>query len=211
MRRVSAVIPAYNEAPRIAHVLRTLVSHPDIREVIVVDDGSTDATTVIAKKHGARVVRSGRNRGKGEAMQKGVEAARGDIIFFCDADIFGLTENVVRETVAPVLAGERDMFVAARREKERRVGPFSYSPLLDGQRALTRHAWENVPEGYKRGFAVESALNHYVTNSGYRLYDITQKKKEEKLGYFAGKLARYAMYREILVTKLRLTYENNSR
>lgn len=84
---VSVVIPAHNEAPTIADVVRGCARHtPGLAEVLVVDDGSTDATAEAAAAAGARVVRLERNSGKGVAIQRGVAAARGEILVFIDAD-----------------------------------------------------------------------------------------------------------------------------
>ena len=201
MKRVSAIVPAYNEAPRITQVLKTLMSYSGFLEVIVVDDGSSDGTAAVAQKFNARVIRNEKNLGKGIAMQKGVEIARGNVLFFCDADIVGLTHDVINDIVKPVLRREQEMFVGARKEKERKFFGFSYSPLLDGQRALTRELWERVPPHFKRGFEIESALNHFAKSFGCALFDITQTKKEEKRGYFMGKLSRFAMYKEIMIAK----------
>ncbi len=205
MRQVSAIVPAYNETPRIGRVLQILMSYPDFLEVLVMDNNSSDGTSFVAEQFGARVIRNEKNLGKGASMQRGVEAARGDVLFFCDADIIGLTHDIISEAVEPVARGEKEMFIAARREKERSWGPFSYSPLLDGQRALTRELWERVPMQFKRGFAIESALNYYARNFDYKLHDITQARKEDKRGYFMGKLARFGMYGEIIATKTLLS------
>lgn len=204
MKTVSAIVPAYNEAPRIGRVLEALMSFPGFAEIIVVDDGSTDGTAGAAARFDARVVRSERNLGKGAALERSVQVASGDILFFCDADIVGLTRKIIADTLAPVMRDEYDLFIAARREKERRLGPFVFSPLLDGQRALTRSLWERIPAQFKRGFAIETAMNHYAERLGYQLHDITQVKKEAKRGVLAGTCARYDMYREILLTKVRL-------
>jgi len=204
MEGVAAIVPAYNEASRIGEVLGILVSYPGFSEVIVVDDGSTDDTTEAAKRFGVRVVRNERNPGKGAALARGVEASGCNIFFFCDADIAGLTHEMIARALTSVAAGGHDLFVLARKEKERRIGPFSYAPLLDGQRALTRELWERVPAHFKRGFAIETALNHYARALGHQLCDITQTRKEAKLGRFAGTLARYGMYREIVLAKMLL-------
>lgn len=203
-RRMSAIVPARNEEPRIARVLQTLTTYPNFCEVVVVDDGSQDATAHIAEGYDARVVRNEKNLGKGAAMQRGTETAQGDIFFFCDADIIGLTHQMIDDIVEPVFSGAYEMYIAARKEKERRLASLSYSPLLDGQRALTRELWERVPAEYKRGFSIESALNHYARSVGYKLFDITQEKKEEKRGYFTGTLERLAMYWDVMFTKARL-------
>ncbi len=87
--RVSVVIPARDEAERIGPCLAGIAGDPDVLEVIVVDDGSADATAAIAAAAGARVV-TGRPKpgwvGKPWALQQGLEAARGDVVVTLDAD-----------------------------------------------------------------------------------------------------------------------------
>ena len=87
---VSAVVPARDEAARIGPCLAGLLADPDLAEVIVVDDGSRDATAARAREAGARVV-EGRPPppgwvGKPWALQQGLEAARGDVVVSVDAD-----------------------------------------------------------------------------------------------------------------------------
>lgn len=94
--RVSLIVPAYNEEKRLGPFLQSIVnylpSHPeDIQEVIVVDDGSNDATAEVAnnfisKLPQLRYVCHQNNRGKGAAVQTGVMAAAADYIIFMDAD-----------------------------------------------------------------------------------------------------------------------------
>lgn len=87
MNKIVAVIPAYNEATRIASVVQAIKSHAG--EVIVVDDGSADGTGDAAEKAGATVVRHIDNRGAGAATMTGIEAARilgADVIITIDAD-----------------------------------------------------------------------------------------------------------------------------
>ncbi len=85
---VSVIIPAYNAEDTLNQCLAALAlqTYPaDSYEVIVVDDGSTDKTGTIAKKHGVRYIRQ-QNQGPAAARNKGVKEARGNIILFTDAD-----------------------------------------------------------------------------------------------------------------------------
>src|SRR5690606_14782120 len=101
--RVSAVVPAHNEEQTIAGVVNVLLKHPMIDEVIVVDDGSSDATAERARAAGATVLVMPENGGKAAAMSRGVRAARNDIIFFSDADLIGLTAEMITQVVTPVV------------------------------------------------------------------------------------------------------------
>ncbi len=86
--RFSVIVPAYNAAETIGACLEALSRQtvpPDAYEVIVVDDGSTDGTAEIARKHGVRVI-SQPNAGPAAARNRGAEAARGEILLFTDAD-----------------------------------------------------------------------------------------------------------------------------
>lgn len=84
---VSVVIPAHDEAPSIAGVVARCRAHtPGLLEVIVVDDGSRDATASEAERAGARVVRLDRNEGKGVALRRGIAEAQGEVLVFLDGD-----------------------------------------------------------------------------------------------------------------------------
>jgi len=92
---LSIVIPAYNEADRLTPTLRDYVAYCDASgraaEVIVVDDGSLDATSVVVERFAAehpqvRLIRLAENRGKGYAVRSGVVNARGKLVLFADAD-----------------------------------------------------------------------------------------------------------------------------
>ncbi len=83
----TVVIPAYNEEKGLPVVLERLYRSIDGRhEVLVVDDGSSDATSVVASRFPCGVIRHGRNCGKGKAMLTGVRHSRADNVIFIDAD-----------------------------------------------------------------------------------------------------------------------------
>jgi glycosyltransferase involved in cell wall biosynthesis len=87
---VSVVIPAYNEEKGVAGVVRDVRKHLKSsrvsHEILVVDDGSRDATAEEARKAGAQLVRMGENRGYGASLKAGIRQARYELIAILDAD-----------------------------------------------------------------------------------------------------------------------------
>lgn len=117
--KLAIIIPAYNEGPTIGHVIQRIlaVDLPKIeKEVIVVDDGSSDQTGEIARSCGAVVVRHLLNRGVGGALGTGIEAAlrRGaEILVTCDADGQHSPDDV-RKVVEPIRIGQADVVNGSR-------------------------------------------------------------------------------------------------
>ncbi len=109
--KLTIVIPAYNEEANIAQVVRRTKAMKPACEIIVVDDGSTDRTTVEAESAGARVVRHPYNKGNGAAVKTGIRAARGEVILLLDADGQHAPEDLDRllEHIGPY-----DLVVGAR-------------------------------------------------------------------------------------------------
>jgi len=117
---VSLIIPAYNEANHLPHLLSSIPSI--VNEVIVVDDGSTDETPSIVKANGVILVQHLTNRGKGVAMVSGVRKATGDIIVFMDADLQHYPEDIERIAI-PVLEESADLSIGVRTLGSRRMMP----------------------------------------------------------------------------------------
>ncbi|MGH1343003.1 MAG: glycosyltransferase family 2 protein [Nannocystales bacterium] len=107
---VTVVLAALNEAPNIGPVIRGCLEHAD--EVLVVDDGSSDDTAIVAAAAGARVVQLSQNRGKGVAVRRGAREAHGEILVFMDAD--GQDDPADIPTVLDSLGDHVDMVVGSR-------------------------------------------------------------------------------------------------
>jgi glycosyltransferase involved in cell wall biosynthesis len=108
---VSVVIPAYNEEQAIGEVVRDLLARQSWREVLVVDDGSSDRTAERAAEAGARVIRHPYNKGNGAAVKTGIREARGEVVLLLDAD----GQHAPEDAEALVRAvGEYDMAIGAR-------------------------------------------------------------------------------------------------
>ncbi|TMK82640.1 MAG: glycosyltransferase, partial [Actinobacteria bacterium] len=80
MAHIAALVPARNEAARIGETVRALRSVPDVGEVIVIDDASTDDTAVRATEAGAAVLRLAARRGKGGALLAGLAKTDADML-----------------------------------------------------------------------------------------------------------------------------------
>jgi len=110
---VSAVIPAYNEEETVGEVVARTLRHVD--EVIVVDDGSTDDTSMVARNSGAVVVRNEANKGVLESLKMGFRSAGGEILVTLDAD--GQHDpNEIPGLLEPILDDRADLVLGARAE-----------------------------------------------------------------------------------------------
>jgi dolichyl-phosphate beta-glucosyltransferase len=122
---LSVVIPAFNEASRLGESLERLLPYLERRgqpfEVMVVDDGSVDATTEVAREfahRGVWLLELARNRGKGAALRHGVVASSGSKVLLCDADLSTPIEEL--ERLEPLL-GEAKLVLGSRDVEGARV------------------------------------------------------------------------------------------
>jgi Glycosyl transferase family 2 len=193
---VAVVVPARDEADRIAATVTAAAAMTGVAVVIVVDDGSRDATAAVAQRAGAVVTRHGRNRGKGAAMETGAEAARvvdqcehrdqPRHLLFLDADLAD-TAAQAGPLVDPVLAGKADMTIAVFSTTvklgghglvvglsgagiQRATGWRPAQPL-NGQRCLTRAAFE-AARPLARGWGAETGLTIDLLRQGFRVTEV---------------------------------------
>jgi glycosyltransferase involved in cell wall biosynthesis len=114
--KVSVVIPVYNEVSTIEEVLKRVQSAPQHKEIIVVDDGSTDGTREWLEKltmEDVAVLFHSENKGKGAALRTGFERAAGDIVIIQDADL----EYDPRDydcLIGPIADGRADVVFGSR-------------------------------------------------------------------------------------------------
>lgn len=124
IEKISIIIPVFNERNTLQEVVRRCRSAdlPCPREILIVDDGSTDGSDQIARgleDSTVRAVIQGRNQGKGAAVRKGIEVASGDYIMIQDADL-EYDPDDWQKLVAPVLAGKATVVYGSRFTGERR-------------------------------------------------------------------------------------------
>ncbi len=126
---VTVVIPALNEAKRIASVVAYALADPATAEVVVVDDSSIDDTAALAREAGARVVTS-TMLGKGPSMHDGMLAAQCEIVAYLDGDLAGLRPGIIGDLCRPLLRGEADLVKARFGRGGGRVTELTAKPML---------------------------------------------------------------------------------
>jgi hypothetical protein len=193
---VAVIIPARDEAARIQATVAAAAGLPGVAIVVVVDDGSRDATAELARRAGAVVVRHARNRGKGAALQTGADAVRlvdqrearesPRHLLFLDADLAG-TAALAGPLAEPVRAGTADMTVAVFSATVklggrglvvglsgagiRRATGWRPAQPLNGQRCLTRAAFE-AARPLAPGWGVETGLTIDLLRQGLRVTEV---------------------------------------
>ena len=198
-----AIIPAYNEAGRIGVVVTIATEAPLFSRVLVIDDGSTDATARDAQAAGAEVISHVVNEGKPAAMRTGLEATQESVVCFLDADLTGITNEHLRALIIPVV----------NREVSATLGVFRggrlattlaqrISPLISGQRCLRRELLAGF-SSWNSGYGIETEINAHLLAQGVRQslvewHGAGQVMKEEKWGLWRGFTWRLRMYWQIL-------------
>jgi glycosyltransferase involved in cell wall biosynthesis len=197
-------MPARDESLTIAGNVDAARNCSYVREVIVVDDGSTDDTADIARASGAKVITRADSTGsKAHAMADGVAATDADAILFVDADCTGLTSAHLDAICEPFVAGRATMS----------LGAFDYGRVwnafvlrwhpLSGERIIPRWVWDAIPPHKLDGYTIEMRINEVIAERRLKTVARTMKgvfhrTKRVKLGRWDGVLRTLDMYREVI-------------
>jgi len=193
--KVSFLIPAFNEAGTIATVVEQVQALPFEKQLIVVDDGSTDGTAAIlddlAAEAGNLVLLRQENRGKGAALRAGIPYVDGDVVVIQDADL-EYDPADVPVLIEPILDGRADVVYGSRLSGGRpqraylfwhRVGN-RFLSLATG--ALFNTTLSDMETGYKAfradvlaslelresGFGIEPEITGRICKQGLRIYEL---------------------------------------
>ena len=182
--RVVALVAARDEAARIGACVSALRGLVD--EVVVVDDASRDDTASVARRAGATVIRTGRRRGKGSALEGAIgRLGPADVWLFADGDL-GATAARLGAVLEPVTSGDADLAIAVfpparsggfglvKRATAGAIRAITSRPAvepLSGQRAISGEALDAV-RPLARGFGVEAAMTVDAVRGGLRVEEI---------------------------------------
>lgn len=210
---VCAVIPAYNEAARIAATVRALKEIPALTRILVVDDGSADDTAALAAAADAEILALRSNGGKARAMAAGYQETQEEILLFLDADL-GTSAAMAHALLVPILEGRAQGAVirfpfasgkggfglvkALARYGVRRLTGRDFESVLSGQRAYLRSCLRPSDFSYP-GFGIEFGMTVDLLNRGVTLTEVEAPMVHRTTGRdLRGFLHRARQFRDIL-------------
>ena len=190
---LSIIIPAFNEAAFLPEVIRRVVETPYDKEIIIVDDGSTDGTREYLKglvSEGIKVIVHEKNMGKGAAMRTGIAVASGDVVIVQDADLeYDPKDYPV--LLEPIMQGKADVVYGSRfLGGPHRVLFFWHSvgnslitlisnmftdlnltDMETGYKAFRKKVFEAITIESNR-FGFEPEITAKVAKKGFRIYEV---------------------------------------
>lgn len=203
--KITCIICAYNEAPRIGAVLEAVSKHPALTEIIVVDDGSKDGTAdKVAIYPNVTLIKHPVNKGKSEAFVTGISSAAGEYILMLDADLLNLTESAITRLLEPVISGGADQTMSLRSNSL-----FIYRWLgidyVSGERVFKKSFLDGHLEIMRKlpGYGLESYMNDLIIGKKLKLQvvdwpEVSVTNKAGKEGFVKGILGEVRMVRQII-------------
>jgi glycosyltransferase involved in cell wall biosynthesis len=191
---VSVLVPAYNERATIGKVLRRVLALPIVKEVIVVDDCSSDGTSdEVVAIHDPRIklIRLPINSGKTAAICRAIDEITGEVVIIQDADL-EYDPSEIPSVVEPILLGKADVVYGSRFLVKRATRVlYYYHALANGVLTTLSNVFSNLnmtdmETGYKafraeiirgipltsRGFGMEVEITASISKLGVRIYEV---------------------------------------
>jgi len=200
--KLSVIIPVYNERATILEILKKVTSVPVEKEIIIIDDGSTDGTKEILKEiqdtQNLKIIFKYKNEGKGAAIREGLQYVSGDIVVIQDADLeydpmdWLKMLNIIQGKKADVVYGSR---VLGRGEKSSLTFYLGGRFLSFLANILYRTKITDEPTCYKmfrrdvirsiklncKGFEFCPEVTAKIAKKGYKIYEVSVNYKARKI------------------------------
>jgi len=224
-RKLSVLVPVYNEEATIQTVLRRVLDLGELlKEVIVVDDGSTDATAARAEELArmeplVRFFKLDKNQGKTAAIRHALERAEGEIIIIQDADL-EYDPAEIPEVIAPILSGQADVVYGSRFLVRRATRVLYFYHYLANvgltflSNLLTNRNMTDIETCYKafragvikplelssKGFGMEVEITAMVCKTRARSYEVPISyygrgyEEGKKIGFRDGLMAAWYIF-----------------
>ena len=219
---LSVLIPAYNEEDIIAQTVKASLQVPGVRQVVVVDDGSQDATAMKARDEGAEVIRLTKNSGKGEALNQGIPYLTQPFVALLDGDL-GTYASQLDLLASPVLQGAADLSIATFPHVKKsggfglvkglaRMGINLLTGLrmdapLSGQRVMRREVLDVVAP-FASGYGVELAMTITAARRGFRIQEVPTTMSHRVTGRdLSGFQHRGKQFWHVFMTLCRTTWK----
>lgn len=194
-KKVSVIIPAFNEARTVCGVIKEVLKLREVFEVILVDDGSTDKTNekiaIFKSNERFTYFTHRKNRGKGAALRTGVLKAKKDIILLLDADLMNITTAKIRKIINPVLKDEVDIARAGFKLARGRVTEMAVKPMMSilfphlkfdqpisGQICAKKNFLEKI--SFENRWGVDIGILFDAIQIGARMVEVNIGKLEHK-------------------------------
>ena len=163
---IDAIVPCYNEEPRVGKVLQALSDSPLINKIVFVDGGSTDRSLEIAKGFKkVEIVALGKKGGKGQDVRQALSRTQSLAVFLCDADLIGLRESHIEKMVKAFEHNTLGLVVGLTQKNKY----YSYHwiranilPLISGMRVISVDDLTKVLSNpLSDNYGIEPYMNYY--------------------------------------------------
>lgn len=168
----SAIVPALNEGKAVGKVVSTLLESKKFKEIICINDGSTDDTLKILERFGRKIIliNNKKTKGKGTSVAKGIKKSTGDFLFFCDSDLINFTVEHIKKMLEPIEKGKTKVVFAVPALDD--TGRYArHEIFLAGERIYPRDAL--IPHISKLTRTKGAGGSEVVLNTLFRKKEVT--------------------------------------